>query len=85
MESTDTTGYNPKGNGQVERMHQDLNGILLAMVMHQSDSWEEALPGALFALRTSVCGSTGLTPYQILFTRNVLQPLDLIFCDPEEP
>ena len=28
---TDTTGYNPKGNGQVERMHRDLGSILRAL------------------------------------------------------
>ena len=47
---TDTTLYNPKGNGQVERMHKDLNSMLLAMVMDDPEFWEDALPASLFAL-----------------------------------
>ncbi len=66
---TNTTGYNPKGNGQVERMHRDLNSILRALATECSDpfAWEDLLSQALFVLRTAVCKSTGLAPYQILF------------------
>ena len=77
MNITDTSGYNPKGNGQVERMHRDLNSMLLAMVYDDLQSWEDTLPAVLFALRTTPCSLTGLTPYQILFGRDVSQPLDL--------
>jgi transposase InsO family protein len=84
IQITDTTGYNPKGNGQVERMHRDLGEILRALLRDDPDSWEDALPQALFAMRTSVCSSTGLPPYQILFGRDVSQPLDIIFKNPNE-
>ncbi len=62
---TNTTGYNPKSNGQVERMHQDLNSILQALTIEERDpfSWEDHLPAALFALRTATCRSTRLMPY----------------------
>ncbi len=42
---TDTTGYNPKGNGQVERMHRDLGGILRALTTECGDpfAWEDLL------------------------------------------
>ncbi len=78
---TDTTGYNPKGNGQVERMHRDLGGILRALTTECGDpfAWEDLLPQALFALRTAVCKSTGLAPYQILFGRECSTPIDSIF------
>ncbi len=78
---TDTTGYNPKGNGQVERMHRDLGGILRALTTKCGDpfAWEDLLPQAIFALRTAVCKSTGLAPYQILFGRECSTPIDSIF------
>ena len=38
MNITDTSGYNPKGNGQVERMHRDLNGMLVACLLYTSPS-----------------------------------------------
>jgi hypothetical protein len=46
--------------------------------------WEELLPQALFPIRTAICRTTGLVPYQILFGRNVSAPLNLIFGNPEE-
>ena len=66
---TDTTGYNPKGNGQVERMHRDLGEMFRAMVSEHPHTWEDVLPQALFALRTMDSCSTGTTPFQILFGR----------------
>ncbi len=76
---TDTTGYNPKGNGQVERI-EDLNRILRALTTECGDpfTWEDLLPQALFALRTAVCRSTGLAPYQILFGIECSTPIDAI-------
>ncbi len=81
---TNTTGYNPKSNGQVERMHRDLNKILQALTIDGGDPfvWEEHLPAALFALRTAVCRSTGLTPYKVLFGRECSVPIDGIFQAP---
>ncbi len=60
---TDTTGYNPKGNGQVERMHRDLGSILRALTTEYSDpfAWEDLLLQALFTLRTVVCKSTDVS------------------------
>ncbi len=83
---TDTTGYNPKSNGQVERMHWDLNTILRALVADHGDpyDWEDLLPSALFTLRTAVCRSTGLAPYQILFGRDCSSPIDNIFGGPSD-
>ncbi len=86
IQITDTMGYNPKGNSQVEQMHRDLNTILRPLVAHQGDpyDWEGLLPSALFTLRTATCQSTGLVPYQILFSRDCLSPIDNIFGGPSD-
>ncbi len=65
-------------------MHRDLNTILRALVADHGDpyDWEDLLPSALFALRTAVCRSTGLAPYQILFGRDCSSPIDNIFRGP---
>ncbi len=64
IQITNTTGYNPKGNGQVERMHRDLGAIMREVLRHDPKaSWEDVLPQALFVLRTAVCRSTGLVPH----------------------
>ncbi len=67
-------------------MHRDLNTILRALVADHGDpyDWEDLLPSALFALRTAVCRSTGLAPYQILFGRDCSSPIDNIFGGPND-
>ena len=84
IQVTDTTGYNPKSNGIVERFHRDLGSSLRALIKDDPDSWEDVLPQALFAIRTNVCRSTGLAPYQILFGRDCSTPLELIFGNPDQ-
>ncbi len=85
IQITDTTGYNPKGNGQEERMHRDLGAIKRAALRDDPNtSWDDVLPQALFALRTGVCRSTGLAPYQLLFGRDCSTPIDLLFGRPED-
>ena len=79
---TTTPAYNPKSNGMVERSHRDLGAMLKALTRQHNCSWEEVLPQALFAMRTAVCRSTGLAPYQILFGRDVSTPLEALFGNP---
>jgi len=81
IQLTTTPAYNPKSN-PVERSHRDLGAALRALVKQNAGSWEDVLPQALFAMRTAVCRSTGLAPYQLLFGRDASQPLDLIFGKP---
>ena len=40
------------------------------------------LPQALFALHTAVHSPTGIAPFHVLFGRDVSQPLDTIFGNP---
>ena len=84
IKHTNTLAYNPKSNGQVERMHRDLAAIIRALTnAEESDgAWEVVLPQALFALRTTVSSATGLSPHQVLFGRDTAQPLDLLFGNP---
>ena len=79
---TNTTGYHPASNGQIERVHRDLNKILVAIQQDSPESWDLCLPQALFALRSSYHEAIGMTPYQALFGRDPSAPLDAIFGDP---
>lgn len=65
-----TSRYNPKCNGQVER----LNGTLwkaIQVTLHsrnlkQSD-WEDVLPDALHSIRSLLCTTTNETPHERMF------------------
>lgn len=79
---TTTPAYNPKSN-PVERSHRDLGPALKALCQRgDPDKWEDYLPQVLFALRTNVCSSTGLAPYQLLFGRDASQTIDFLFGNP---
>ena len=81
---TTTTPYNPKSN-PVERSHRELGKTLRAMAADMNQSWQEALPQAVFALNTTTAVATGIAPYQLLFGRDPATPLDVLFGAPERP
>ena len=64
-----TTAYHPQGNGMVERFNRSLLQMLRSYVRTQAD-WEEFLPLVLFAYRTSVHTSTGISPFELMFGRS---------------
>ena len=74
--------YSPKSNN-VESHHRTLNGMITKL-QSTPGGWLEVLPVCLFLHRTSVCRSTGLAPYSLLFGREPSTPLDLLFKDPHE-
>ena len=78
---TQTPSYNPKSN-PVERAHRTLKSALTALSVDKPAQWDQALPAALFAIRTAVCRSTGFAPFQLLFGRDPTTSLDLIFGPP---
>jgi len=66
-----TTGYNPQGNGQVERY----NGIIWKAVTLTlrsrglgPEQWERALPDALSSIRALLCTAINATPHERMFT-----------------
>ena len=64
-----TTPYRPQGDGMVERFNRSLLQLLRAYVDAQSD-WERYLPLVLYAYRTSVHASTGISPFVLMFGRH---------------
>lgn len=78
-----TMTYNPRNNS-VERSHQDIGNMIRALAGDQPQNWEDFLPQAMFAIRTSVNRSTGFSPYQLLFARNPAMPLQTAFGSPPE-
>ncbi len=74
-----TTAYHPQSNGIVERMHSTLVGMLRKAVAVGLD-WVDQIPFALFALRQMPCKSTGFSPYELVWGRNMRTPLDILYC-----
>ncbi len=73
-----TSPYRPQSNGVVERMHGTLKPMLAKAIERDLD-WSEFLPLALFAIRQVPNRDVGFSPHQLVYGRNVLGPLDLLY------
>ena len=67
-----TTAYHPAGDGLVERFNRSLLQMLRAYV--DQNDWEQYLPFVLYAYRTAVHTSTGVSPFELMFGRCAHKP-----------
>ena len=68
---SNSTRYNPKGNGQVERYNKTIWKAIQLYLKNQNldiKYWEHALPSALNSVRSLLCTSTNVTPHERLFS-----------------
>jgi len=71
-----STPYHPQANGQVESTNKTLEGIITKTVqMHRKD-WSAKLTEALWAYRITWKNSTGFSPYQLVYGKQVLLPIE---------
>ena len=71
-----STPYHPQANGQVESTNKTLEGIITKTVqMHRKD-WSAKLTEALWAYRITWKNSAGFSPYQLVYGKQVLLPIE---------
>jgi hypothetical protein len=71
-----STPYHPQANGQVESTNKTLESIMTKTVqMHRKD-WSDKLNEALWAYRITWKNSIGFTPYQLVYGKQVLLPIE---------
>ena len=68
IQKSHTTAYHPQGDGLVERFNRSLLQLLCVYIDKHSD-WEQHLPLALYAYRTAIHSSTGVSPHFLMFGR----------------
>uniref|UniRef100_A0A8C5QB65 Gypsy retrotransposon integrase-like protein 1 n=1 Tax=Leptobrachium leishanense TaxID=445787 RepID=A0A8C5QB65_9ANUR len=72
-----STPYHPQTNGLCERFNGTLKQLIRAFA-HERKDWEQYLPHLLFAYREVPQESTGYSPFELLYGRQVRGPLDLV-------
>ena len=77
MQKIHTTAHHPEGNGVVERVNGTLVKQLALVVNDEQDNWSELLPVVMFAYHTSYHRSIDTTPFEAMFGRRALMPLDI--------
>jgi hypothetical protein len=58
----------------VERFHRYLNVAMTTLQGNFGIEWDRYLPAALFVYRTTICESTGYTPYFLMYGRESVPP-----------
>jgi hypothetical protein len=81
IRQSSTPSYNPKSN-PVECQHRSLGDAIKALTEGDQRAWEDFLPHALFAMRSSICVSTGVAPFAAMFGRNASASLEIVFGAP---
>jgi transposase InsO family protein len=72
-----TSSYHPQTNATVERTNSTLAQILRTYIDKDQKDWVNLLPCAMMALRSKPCTeSTGFSPYQMLFGKEMQLPVD---------
>ncbi|GFT34623.1 retrovirus-related Pol polyprotein from transposon 17.6 [Trichonephila clavipes] len=78
--------YHPQSN-PVERFHRTLKRLLRVLCLDVGSEWDKHLPSILLALRTVSHESTGYTPSELVYGKNLRTPETLVmehWMEPEE-
>ena len=78
VQSIRTSPYHPQMDGLVERFNQTLKSMLRKSVDKEGKNWDKMIPYLLFAYREVPQSSTGFSPFELLYGREVRGPLDIL-------
>jgi len=68
--------YNPEFNGLTENRNKEI-GKLFHLLGKKNQDWDEVLPSALWALRTTKNTTTGYSSFELAYGREDQQPYDI--------
>jgi hypothetical protein len=71
-----TTPYHPQANGQVESTKKFIEAILTKTVKENRKDWSDRLLEALWAYRTTWRNTTGFSPYELVYGKSVVFPVE---------
>eukprot|EP00731_Ephydatia_muelleri_P013583 Em0007g893a len=73
-----TSPYHPQTDGLVERFNQTLKSMLRKVATQEGEAWDKLIQYVLFAYREVPQSSTGFSPFELLYGREVRGPLDVL-------
>lgn len=72
-----TSAYHPQANSLVERQNRTIKNCFLKVLQDNSNKWPYILQGVLFVHRTTQHNSTNVSPFQVLYQREPILPVDV--------
>ena len=79
IERINTTPVHPQCDGQSEKSVQQIKKMIRAYCDENQDNWDLGVTQLCFAYNSSVHETTGLTPFEVMFGRDPIIPIDLIY------
>jgi transposase InsO family protein len=72
-----TSPYHPQGNGQVESTNKVIEVILTKTVREHCRDWSNRLHETLWAYQTTWRNTTGFSPYELVYGKSLVFPIEL--------
>ena len=72
-----TSPYHPQTDGLVKRFNQTLKAMLRRTAWDEGKDWDKWVPYLLFAYREAPQSSTGFSPFELVYGRQIRRPLDI--------
>jgi hypothetical protein len=68
--------YHPQANGKVESTKKIMEAILTKTIQLHHRDWADRLPEALWVYQTTWRNTTGHTPYELVYMKQVILPIE---------
>ena len=73
-----STSHHPQTDGQTEVVNHSLGALIRAPIKKNLKAWDLPFPQAEFAYKRSISQTTGCSPFEIVYGKNPITPLDLV-------
>ncbi|GJT66612.1 RNA-directed DNA polymerase [Tanacetum coccineum] len=70
--------HHPQTDGQTEVVNRSLENLLRGLIGDNAKQWDLILSQVEFAYNRSVNRTTGKSPFEVVYGRNMITPLDLV-------
>ncbi|GFX36699.1 retrovirus-related Pol polyprotein from transposon 17.6 [Trichonephila clavipes] len=84
IDKTRTTALHPQSDGMVERFNRTILNSLSLLVSSNQQDWDKKLLFFLLAYRSATHETTGYSPSQMFFGRDLRLPVDLLLSRPPD-
>jgi hypothetical protein len=77
MRLTHSSPFLPRSNSRIERQNKIITNILRCVCANNPRTWDDMLPLVIFNINNTRCRSTGYSPHEIVYGRQLRHLADL--------